>query len=644
MDQPKWIPSELKIKNSEMTKYTLFLKEKLQIELNHYVDLHRFSVENSSLFWNSLFPYFNISYSGALEPAFTNLCFDQYTWYPNVEINFAENLLKNGKDKNIAFNFVHESGLQKKMTYLDLRSDVAKLSKTLSEFIKNGDVVSAYMPNLPETAIAMLATSSLGGIFTSTSSDFGIDGVVDRFSQSRPKVLIAAIGYEYGGKYFDQTSKIIEIEKRLPSIEKIILVDFLERGIDLSQFNKSIKYCDIVNSTFIPQLNFVKNKFSHPLYIMYSSGTTGKPKCIVHSQGGVLLQHLKELSLHSNLNESKKISFFTTCGWMMWNWLISSLYFGSEIILYEGSPAHPSPESFFKIINREKINIFGTSPRFLKALEDSNAHFEDGFESLETLLSTGSPLLPEQYDYVYNRLKKDIHLSSISGGTDIIGCFMLGNPNLPVFAGEIQCKGLGMDIQALDDNGRPVTDLEGELVCRKSFPSRPIYFLDDQNNEKIKAAYFNQNPGVWTHGDFIKINHRGGVIVYGRSDATLNPGGVRIGTAEIYRQTEQLSFIVDSICVGRSSNGDVDVVLFVKMQLGLTLSSEHKKAIKDIIRKNTTPRHVPKEIFQVVDIPYTRSGKKVELAITKILANKEVTNVEALSNPECLSEYKNFIF
>jgi acetoacetyl-CoA synthetase len=506
--------------------------------------------------------------------------------------------------------------------------------------MNKGDVLGAYMPNLPETVISMLATSTIGGVFTSTSCDFGVEGVIDRFSQSRPKVLVTAIGYEYGGKYFDQTAKILEIEKRLDSIEKIIIVDFLDKGVDLSLFKNAVLFSDVLKND--SPLKFTLLKFSDPLYIMYSSGTTGKPKCIVHSQGGTLLQHIKELGLHSDLKQDKKICFFTTCGWMMWNWLVSSLYFGAEIILYEGSPAHPSPEYFFKMIAREKINIFGTSPKFLKALEDTNANVRMEGEVLETILSTGSPLLPEQYDFVYSKIKQDVLLASISGGTDIIGCFMLGNPTLPVYRGEIQCLGLGMDVQALDHHSKPTIDNEGELVCGKSFPSRPIYFLNDENNQKINEAYFIQNKGFWTHGDFVKITKNLGVIVYGRSDATLNPGGVRIGTSEIYRQTESFNFIQDAICVGRPNQGDVDVLLFVKMKNGEELTLERKKAIKDLIKKNTTPRHVPKDILVVTDIPYTRSGKKVELAIARILAGKPVTNIEALSNPECLSEYENY--
>ena len=637
-----WSPSQDRINKSQLSAFKKALNQEHKLNLDSYHDLHTFSVSHKDLFWKSLINHYGVSFEGNLEPVLLEEGFDNYTWFSNVKLNFAENLLKNGKDQDIALNFQHESKRVKKISYNDLKKDVKGLQTYLKSYLKSGDVLAAYMPNIPETIVSMLASTSLGGVFTSTSCDFGIEGVLDRFGQSNPKVLVAAASYEYGEKFFDLTDKILEIEKRIPGLEKIIIVDFLDRGYDLSKFTKAVDFQSVLKEhKSDDNLEFVKVPFAHPLYIMYSSGTTGKPKCIVHSQGGTLLQHIKELGLHSDLTREKNIFFFTTCGWMMWNWLVSSLYFGSTVTLYEGSPAHPSPEYFFNMVKREGIHIFGTSPKFLKALEDTNAKFED-YPTLETILSTGSPLLPEQYDFVYNRIKKDVLLGSISGGTDIISCFMLGAPVLPVYRGEIQCRGLGMDVKALDDNGNSVIGQEGELVCAQTFPSRPIYFLNDTNNEKIKAAYFNQIPGVWTHGDFVKVTEHGGVIVYGRSDATLNPGGVRIGTAEIYRQTEGLNFILDSLCVGRPVNGDVEVVLFVKMKASEEMTLERKKQIKDLIKKNTTPRHVPREIYVVKDIPYTRSGKKVELAIARILAKKPVTNVEALSNPESLEEYYQY--
>lgn len=636
MNVELWRPSEDRILKSQITKFQKHLKF-----VGDYSSFHHFSVANKELFWSELIQFYGVKFEGSLSPALLEEGFDHYTWFSQVRLNFAENLLSHGRDSDIAFNFQNESGTEQKMTYKDLRAQTASVSHYLKDTISPGDVVAAFMPNIPETAVTMLATSSLGGLFTSTSCDFGIEGVLDRFSQSKPKVLVAAIGYVYNGKYFDLSEKIKEIEARLPSLEKVILVDYLGKGIDFTLFHKAKSFSEV--TTQKASLSFVSLPFSHPLYIMYSSGTTGKPKCIVHSQGGTLLGHIKELGLHTDLTREKKIFFFTTCGWMMWNWLMSSLYFGAEIILYEGSPAMPSPEYFFKMIDRQQINIFGTSPKFLKALQDTNAQFPSGLSSLEVLLSTGSPLLPEQYDYVYHSIKKDVQLSSISGGTDLLGCFMLGSPITPVYKGEIQCLGLALDVAALDENGKTIIDREGELVCKNTFPNRPLCFLNDDSHQLIKEAYFTQNPGFWTHGDFIKVTPQGGVIVYGRSDATLNPGGVRIGTAEIYRQTESLPFILDSLCVGRMTSGEVDVILFVKLKALEELTLERKKMIKELIKKNTTPRHVPKEIHVVQDIPYTRSGKKVELAVTKILAGRAVTNSEALSNPECLSEYLKFV-
>jgi len=631
-----WQPSLERIEKSEIKKFQKHLK--LDCD---YKTFHDFSLKNKNLFWSELARFYGVKFEGSLGPELLEEGFENYTWFSKVQLNFAENLLNAGVDDHIALNSQHESGMERKITYKELREMTASLAGYLKQFIAPGDVLAAYMPNIPETVIAMLGTSAIGGIFTSTSCDFGIEGVLDRFSQSKPKVLIAAIGYEYNGKYFDLTDRLKQIEARLPTLEKLILVDFRGQEIDLTAFKNAVRFSDIM--ALKAELSFTKLPFSHPLYIMYSSGTTGKPKCIVHSQGGTLLGHIKELGLHTNLASDKKIFFFTTCGWMMWNWLVSSLYFGAEVILYEGSPAMPSPEHYFKIIDRLGINIFGTSPKFLKAMQDTNAQLPSGFPTLEVILSTGSPLLPEQYDYVYQTIKKDVQLSSISGGTDIVGCFMLGAPVVPVYRGEIQCLGLALDVVALDEHGVAVIEQEGELVCRNTFPNRPVAFLNDDSNELMKAAYFNQNPGVWTHGDFVKMTKHGGVIVYGRSDATLNPGGVRIGTAEIYRQTEVLPFILDSLCVGKNQNGDVDVILFVKLKAGEELTAERKKMIKEQIKKNTTPRHVPREIYVVADIPYTRSGKKVELAVSRILAGKSVTNSEALSNPECLAEYQKYV-
>lgn len=644
-----WEPNDVRVLKSEMYAFKKYLEANLSRPFDTYEEFHQFSVDHKDLFWRELIEYFSVQYTGSSSPVLLEEGFKKYTWFSEIKLSFAKNLLERAKDHDTALVSVLENGSRREIRYGELKSSVGFLSNYFRRTLSTGDVVGAYMPNIPETVMTMLAASTFGATFTSTSCDFGVEGVVDRFSESKPKIIVAAIGYEYGGKYFDLTDRIVELEKRLPCLEQLLLVDPYNKGIDLTKFSNAKKFTDIFNDNSLNgTLKFEEFSFSHPLYIMYSSGTTGKPKCIVHSQGGTLLQHVKELGLHSDLKREKTIMFFTTCGWMMWNWLVSSLFFGSKVVLYEGSPAHPSPKEYFEIINREKINIFGTSPKFLKALEDVGTIFPEGhFPTLETILSTGSPLLSEQYDFVYKNIKQDVLLASISGGTDILGCFMLGNPMKPVYRGEIQCLGLGMDVKAFDDSGSAVTDREGELVCTSTFPSRPIYFLNDSDATKINSAYFDKyrekNLDVWHHGDFIKITKNGGVLVFGRSDATLNPGGVRIGTSEIYRQTESLTYIQDSICVGKNIEGDVEVVLFVKLKSNESLSGERIKEIKSLIKTNTTPRHVPRNIFQVKDIPYTRSGKKVELAVSKIINGRNLDNLEAIQNPECLEEYRNLL-
>ena len=639
-----WGPNQERIDSTILADYQKWLEKKYQLNFKDYGALHKWSVEEANTFWSSVVEYFDISLEGPKDNLCDDFSFKSYSWGKDISLNFAENLLKKGKDSDIALAFRHESGLSKDLTFGALKNEVAALQGTLKQTIGSGDVVACYMPNIPETVSTMLAATALGAQFTSTSADFGVSGVVDRFGQSKPKVLVTIASYEYNGKRYSQLEKLKEIIEKLPSLEKIIVVDFLGESPDLSPLisvsDKVVLWSDYLSSN--NEIEFVAMPFDAPLYIMYSSGTTGKPKCIVHSAGGTLLQHVKELGLHTNLSSDKTIFFFTTCGWMMWNWLVSSLFFGAKTVLFEGSPGYPTLKDFFQIIEREKINYFGTSPKFLRALEDSGYEKDFQLESLETILSTGAPLLPEQYDFIYEKIKSDCSVSSISGGTDIIGCFMLGLPTAPVYKGEIQALGLGMNVQALDEFGNAVIDQEGELVCAKSFPSRPLYFLSDDSGERIKDAYFETYPGLWHHGDFIKITPHGGVLVYGRSDATLNPGGVRIGTAEIYRQTEPISWIEDGLCVGRQRDGDVEVVLFVKLVDGVELTDDKVAMIKKEIRAKTTPRHVPKDIYSIQGIPYTRSGKKMELAVTRILAGKELKNIEAVANPECLEEYKKF--
>ncbi len=626
-----WKPSK---KRAEKSQMHAFMRSR---SYRDYSELHSWSVRRPEKFWDALLDFYPLIWEGDRAPACTDLSFESYGWFPNVRLNFAENMLSHPCSTLV---WLHESGQRREVDHSQLSDEVASLQAHLRGKVGPGDVLGAYMPNIPETVVSMLAASSLGAAFTSTSCDFGIEGVVDRFEQSRPKVLVAAAGYEYNGKYIDLIPRLHEIMQRLPFVEEILVVDFLDKGVVLQSLPRARAWGCWAKAKG-EELTFERLPFAHPLYIMYSSGTTGKPKCIVHSQGGTLLQHIKELGLHSDLTDQKTIFFFTTCGWMMWNWLVSSLFFGARTVLYEGSPSFPSLGALFENIDHEGIHIFGTSPKFLKALEDSDYQAAPGdFASLETLLSTGSPLLPEQFDFVYEKIKKDVLLGSISGGTDIIGCFMLANPLLPVTRGEIQCLGLGMDVAALGPSGKPVTGQEGELVCKRSFPSRPIHFLDDADGAKLKKAYFEAYPGLWHHGDFVRISKAGTVAVFGRSDATLNPGGVRIGTAEIYRQTERLPYIADSLCVGKDAQGDVQVHLYVKMKSGEALTDQRVKEIKDTIRKGTTPRHVPASVLQVSDIPYTRSGKKMELAVARLINGRQLTNIEAVANPECLEQYK----
>lgn len=639
-----WEPSQARRDHCQLNKFKTFIENKYSKEFPKYLDLHKWSCEENESFWTDLVEF----YSPILEGDFSHRkqSFIDYPWFQNTKINFAENLLRFKESDRIAINGQHESGTLRKISYKELYKEVSQFASFFkSKDIKEGDVVACYMPNIAETVIAMLACTSLGAIFTSTSSDFGTQGVIDRFGQTKPKILVTVTGYAYGGKFFDQTAKVAEVCEKIPSIENVVLVNFLNK--DLSELTslsliKNISFYDEILGNFNQsEIEFTKVSFNSPLYIMYSSGTTGVPKCIVHSVGGTLIQHIKELGLHCDLTAEKNIMYFTTCGWMMWNWLVSSLFFGSTVTLYEGSPGYPSLKTFTQIIDREKINIFGTSPKFLKALEDMvGEDLGSDFDSLESMLSTGAPLLPEQFDYVYQAFKKDLLLSSICGGTDIVGCFMLGNPMLPVRRGEIQGPGLGMDIAAFDDKGCEVFMREGELVCRKPFISQPIGFWNDENHEKFKKAYFSVYENIWHHGDFITLTENKGVIVHGRSDATLNPGGVRIGTAEIYRQTEKISYIEDAVCVGQQFKGDVRVVLFVKLFEG-ELDPKKIVEIKSMIKNNTTPRHVPAIIRAVNGIPYTRSGKKMELAVSRLVNGKELTNIEAVANVDSLENFKN---
>jgi acetoacetyl-CoA synthetase len=537
-------------------------------------------------------------------------------------------------------------GFQRSLTYAGLYSQVARVAEVLRELgIKPGDRIAGFVPNILEAVIAMLATASLGAIWSSCSPDFGPQGVVDRFGQIKPKVLFTADGYLYDGCKFDSLQRLRTILPELPTVEHVVVIPYLRPQPDLAGIEHALFWPDLLDRSPVRDIDFAQLPFDHPLYILYSSGTTGPPKCIVHSAGGVLIQHLKEHVLHCDLRRDDALFFFTTCGWMMWNWLVSGLAVGCEVLLYDGLPLAPTPNILFDMAQNERMTVLGTSPRFLTAiakagLEPAETH---DLGALRTILSTGSPLSGESFDYVYAKIKQDVCLSSISGGTDLCSCFALGNPIGPVYRGEIQTRGLGMHVLVYDDAGRPVVGQKGELVCAAPFPSMPLGFWNDPEGTAYSKAYFERFPGVWHHSDFAELTEHDGMIIYGRSDTVLNPGGVRIGTAEIYRQVEQVPEVVESVVVGQEWQGDVRVVLFVKLRPGAILEESLIGRIKDQIRRNASPRHVPAKVVAVADIPRTRSGKIVELAVRDSLHGRPIKNIEALANPEALKLFENLL-
>ena len=565
-------------------------------------------------------------------------------WFPGATLNFAEHLLRR-RDEHPALLAIGEDGSREQLSYAELAAHVAGLQQSLKAAgVGVGDRVAAFMPNTWQTVVGMLATASLGATWSSCSPDFGTQGVIDRFGQIEPKVLIAAAGYRYAGKNLDLTTKLNEILERLPSLAQLVVVPYSRPEAQADDFctNACVAlWQDFYQTGGEPQ--FTPVAFEQPLYILYSSGTTGVPKCIVHGVGGTLLQHVKELGLHTDLTADDTLFYYTTCGWMMWNWLVSGLALGASLVLFDGSPFHPGAERLIDLIDAENISLFGTSAKFIAALEKAGAKPREThrLSHLKAILSTGSPLAHESFEYVYRDIKADLCLSSISGGTDIVSCFALGNPTLPVWRGELQCKGLGMDVQAWNDEGRAVTGEKGELVCARHFPSMPVGFWNDEAGEKFHAAYFASFPGVWAHGDYAEITEHGGLVIHGRSDAVLNPGGVRIGTAEIYRQVEKVPQVLESIAIGQDWDGDVRVVLFVRLREGVVLDDALQAEIRQVIRANTTPRHVPAKIIQVADIPRTISGKIVELAVRNVVHGRPVKNTDALANPQALELFRD---
>ena len=638
---PIWEPSPLTLGTTRMAK---FMQESGCIR---YKDLWQSSIDNPKAFWSKVWDFCGVIGTKGESVVVNEEEMLSASWFPEARLNYAENLLK-ADDDSEALVFWGEDKVKRRMTRAELYDEVARFQQFLiNAGVETGDRVAGYLPNLPETLIAMLATASLGAIWSSASPDFGVQGVLDRFGQIEPKILICVDGYWYNGKRIDCLEKNAEVVKKIPSLTRTVVIPYLANNPDISLIKSAVLWSKIPPAKLLKEVLFRRLAFNHPLFIMFSSGTTGVPKCILHSHGGVLLQHLKEQQLHSDIQQGDRLFYFTTCGWMMWNWLVSGLASGAVLLLYDGSPFASQGTILFDYAAAERMTHFGTSAKFIDAaakmgLQPRSSH---NLTALRAVFSTGSPLSPEGFEWVYREVKGNILLAAISGGTDIVSCFVLGNPLLSVYRGEIQCRGLGLAVAVFNDEGQPCVAEKGELVCTKPFPAMPIGFWNDPDGAKYKAAYFERFENIWCHGDFAELTEHGGVIIYGRSDATLNPGGVRIGTAEIYRQVEKMPEVIESLVIGQDwppeKGDDVRVVLFVNLAQGIELDSLLTEAIKKQIRDNTTPRHVPAKIIAVADIPRTKSGKIVELAVRNVVHNQAVKNQEALANPEALQLFSN---
>ncbi len=643
MGEALWRPSAERIAAAQVTRFTAFVNKSWNAQAADYQSLHRWSVEHPEQFWDAMWGFAEVVADSKGDTVLEHgERMPGARWFPQAWLNYAENLLQR-RDDGEAIVFRGEDQVRRSLSFAELYDAVSVLARALADAgVSRGDRVAGYLPNMPEAIIAMLAATSLGAVWSSCSPDFGVRGVVDRFGQIAPKVLFTVDGYFYNGRKHDSLARTAEILNELADVERVIVVPYTEATPNIHGLPKAVGLEAFTAGCTPGDIPFERLPFDHPLFIMYSSGTTGVPKCMVHGAGGTLLQHLKEHQLQSDIRTGDRLMYFTTCGWMMWNWLASALASGATLLLYDGAPFYPNGNALFDYADEAGITHFGTSAKFIDALKKSGLKpaSSHALDSVRTILSTGSPLVPESFDFVYEHIKSDVCLSSITGGTDIVSCFALGNSALPVYRGEIQCLGLGMDVAAYDDDGNAVVGAKGELVCRRPFPSMPVGFWNDPDGAKYHAAYFEKFPGIWCHGDYVVLTENGGMIVYGRSDAVLNPGGVRIGTAEIYRQVEQLDEVVEGLVIGQDWDGDVRVVLFVVLREDVSLDDELRDRIKKKIRRNTTPRHVPARIVQVADIPRTKNGKIVELAVRDVVHGRQVKNKDALANPEALELFR----
>jgi acetoacetyl-CoA synthetase len=639
---PLWQPSTQLIDDALITQFIENVNYQYGLSFQSFDELYDWSVEEKESFWSTLWDFAEVVGEKGERILIDGDDIEKAQWFPDAKLNFAQNLLRGPSSNNsddIAIFFRAEDQVEYHLTYRQLYCQVASLAEWLrANGLQAGDRVAAYMPNIPETVVAMLAATSIGAIWTSTSPDFGEESVIDRFGQTEPRFLFTVDGYFYNGKKIDLSGKVKNITAALPSLEGTILVNFAGLGSDSSVTN----WDDIIANP-VDKIDFYPSNFNDPLYVLYSSGTTGKPKCITHRVGGVLLQHLKEQMLHGDIRPGDRAFYFTTCGWMMWNWLVSALACKASLVLYDGSPFYPDGNVLWDYAESVKLTQFGTSAKYIDALKKNHLTPGSNYDlsSLRTIWSTGSVLAPESFDYVYDSIRQDVCLSSISGGTDIVSCFVLGCPILPVYRGESQCRGLGLAVDVFDDEGVSIRNQKGELVCKQTFPSQPVYFWGDADGQKYHNAYFAHFENVWHHGDYVMLNDHGGVTIYGRSDATLNPGGVRIGTAEIYRHVEQLEEVIESIVIGQDWDSDVRVVLFVVLRPDLALNDALIAKIRLTIREKCTPRHMPAKVIQVAEIPRTKSGKIVELAVREVVHNRVVKNIHSLANPQALDLYRD---